>query len=149
MKSTKFTWAVALTALSAGRAMTLPYISRAGDGGAGDPPEAWLMPLLGDALIGVTAVAVAVLLVARQTPTVWTAAIAWNAVAAFDALAAYVIETTAPWPSFFMLEAVGRPMFFAAAAIHAAIIGLLMTDDVKQRFGVRTDVDARVAVDVS
>lgn len=43
-----------LTAMLIGRAMTLAFIHRAGGEGVGDPPAAWLMPLLGDAVIGVS-----------------------------------------------------------------------------------------------
>ena len=43
---------VALVLMASGWAMTLAFIARAGDGGPGDPPDAWLMPLVGDAFIG-------------------------------------------------------------------------------------------------
>ena len=133
----KFRIVVALTVMAAGRAMTIPYIGRAGDGGAGDPPEQWLMPLIGDAAVGVAAIAIAVLLVVRPSPVVWVSAVVWNAIAAFDALAAFVVDTTAPWGSFFMLEAFGRPMFFAAAALHVVLIALLSGRDMRDRFGVQ------------
>ena len=86
-----------LTLMAAGRAMTLAFIHRAGDGGPGDPPDAWLMPLLGDAAIGLTAIAIAWLVWNHRTPVVWLAAMIWNALAIFDALAAFVVETTVPW----------------------------------------------------
>ncbi len=127
--------AVALTALASGRAMTLAFIGRAGDGGAGDPPEAWLMPLLGDAVIGLAAIAVAVLLWKRPNPITWVVAVTWSAIGAFDALAAFVVDVTTPWPEFFMLEIFGRSMFFAAAAMHLVIIGLLTRPQVLARFG--------------
>jgi len=60
--------------------MTLAFIGRAGDGGAGDPPAAWLMPLLGDAVIGVVAVVVAVLAWKRPSPTTWVIAVVWSAI---------------------------------------------------------------------
>ncbi len=44
-----------LVLAASGRAMTLAFIGRAGDGGLGDPPAAWLMPLVGDAFIGLAA----------------------------------------------------------------------------------------------
>ena len=125
---------IALTAMASGRAMTLAYIGRAGDGGAGDPPDAWLMPLIGDAVIGLAAVAVALLLWKRRTPATWVVAVVWSAIGAFDAIAAYIVETSAPWPEFFMLELVGRTMFFAAAAMHVAIIYLLTRPDVLSEF---------------
>jgi len=115
--------------------MTLAFIGRAGDGGAGDPPEAWLMPLLGDAAIGLTAIVVAVLLWARPSPAIWVAAVAWSAIGAFDAVAAFVVDVTTPWPEFFMLEVFGRSMFFAAAAMHLVIIGLLTRPEVLSRVG--------------
>lgn len=127
--------ALALTALASGRAMTLAFIGRAGDGGTGDPPEAWLMPLLGDAAIGLTAIVVAVLLWTRPSPATWVTAVAWSAIGAFDALAAFVVDVTTPWPEFFMLEIFGRSMFFVAAAMHLVIIGLLTRPEVLARVG--------------
>lgn len=128
--------AVALTVMAIGRAMTLAFIGRAGGDGVGDPPEAWLMPLVGDAVIGLAAIAVAVLLWQRPTPTVWLLAVVWSAIGAFDAIAAFIVEVSTPWPDFFMLEIFGRSMFFAAAAMHLIIIALLAQRDVLARFGV-------------
>ena len=138
MKSSdmKFRVLMVLVLMASGRAMTLAFIGRAGDGGAGDPPEAWLMPLIGDAFIGVAALAVAWLLWKSPSRTTWLIAIVWSALGAFDALAAFIVETSAPWPEFFMLELVGRPMFFAAAAMHALIIYLLVSPEVEERLGV-------------
>ena len=116
--------------MASGRAMTLAFITRAGDGGPGDPPEPWLMPLIGDAVIGVAALAVAYVLWKRPQPGSWLIAVVWSSLAAFDALAAYLVDLASPWPDFFMLEVFGRAMFFAAAAMHVVIIGLLLRDDV-------------------
>lgn len=126
--------ALALTAMSAGRAMTLAWVHRAGDGGAGDPPAAWLMPLLGDGAVGLSALAIAYLLWRRPTPLVWGAALAWSGIAAFDAVAAFLVDVQSPWPEFFMLEIFGRPMFFAAAAMHVGIIWLLARPDARRWF---------------
>ena len=141
----RFKLVVALTLMAAGRAMTLAFVGRAGDGGPGDPPEAWLMPLLGDAVIGVAAIGVAALLLLRPTPTTWVIAVAWSAIGAFDALAAYVVEVTTPWPEFFMLEWFGRSMFFAAAAMHVFIVWLLTRPDVRSRFGHPGELAAAVS----
>lgn len=127
---------IALTVMAAGRAMTLPFIGRAGDGGVGDPPKAWLMPLIGDAAIGIAAIAVVLLIWQRPNPTTWLIAVAWTAIGAFDALAAFIVETTAPWPEFFMLEIFGRSMFFAAAAMHGLLLFLLTRPEVVAHFGV-------------
>lgn len=135
-----------LTLMAAGRAMTLAFIARAGDGGPGDPPEAWLMPLIGDAFVGLTAVAVAGLLWKRRTPTTWLLALVWSAIGMFDAIAAFIIETSAPWPDFFMLELFGRSMFFAAAGLHLVIIYLLLRPDVLADYDLerpRRPVEAR------
>lgn len=127
--------AIALTFMAAGRAMTIPFIGRAGGGEAGDPPDAWLMPLLADAAIGVSAFVVAVLLWKRPSPAVWVGAVAWSAIGAFDAIAAYIVDLRTPWPDFFMLELFGRPMFFAAAAMHGIIIFLLSRSSTRAEFG--------------
>lgn len=129
---------LALVVMSAGRAMTLGWIGRAGDGGPGDPPAAWLMPLVGDAAVGLSALVVAYLLWARRSPTAWAVAIAWSAVAAFDALAALLVDLQTPWPDFFMLELFGRSMFVMAAAMHLVIIGLLFTPQLRAQMGVAT-----------
>ena len=134
MESRKFIVVVVLTGMAIGRAMTLAFICRAGDGGAGDPPLAWRMPLIGDALIGLSAVVILGLLLTRRTPGVWTAAVVWTVVAAFDALAAFIVETSAPWPEFFMIEIFGRSMFFAAIGMHLAILGLLLDAEVRKGF---------------
>ena len=126
---------IALTVLAAGRAMTLAFIGRAGDGGAGDPPEAWLMPLVGDAVIGVAAIAVALLLWKRPNPVSWVIAVVWSAIGVFDALAAFLVHTSNPWPEFFMVKIFGSSMFFAASILHVAIIYLLTRSEVLARFG--------------
>ena len=43
-----------LTLMLSGRAMTLAFLHRAGGEAPGDPPIAWFMPLLGDAIVGLT-----------------------------------------------------------------------------------------------
>lgn len=134
MESRKLIGLLVLTGMAIGRAMTLAFIWRAGDGGAGDPPLAWRMPLIGDAIIGISAVVILCLLLTRRTPGVWTAAVVWTVVAAFDALAAFIVETTAPWPDFFMIEIFGRSMFFAAIAMHLVILALLLDAEVRTRF---------------
>ncbi|MGH1488890.1 MAG: hypothetical protein ACRBK7_05755 [Acidimicrobiales bacterium] len=130
---------LALTVMAAGRAMTLPFIGRAGDGGPGDPPDAWLMPLIGDAAIGLAAVIVALLVWKRPSPAVWIGAIVWSAIGAFDAIAAFIVDVSTPWPEFFMLELFGRSMFFAAAAMHGVIIYLLVKQSTRAEFGIATD----------
>lgn len=126
---------MALIAMASGRAMTLAFIDRAGDGGPGDPPAAWLMPLVGDAAIGLAAIVVLLLVWKRPTPTTWVLAVVWSAIGSFDALAAFLVHTTAPWPEFFMIELFGSTMFFAAAGMHLAIIYLLGRADGRARFG--------------
>jgi len=109
----------------AGRAMTLAFIHRVGGSSLGDPPEAWLMPLLGDAVIGVSAIVIAFLILNRKGLAVWTLVIVWNSVAIWDALSAFVINTTNPWPEFFMLKMVGPAMFFIASLMHLTAIILV------------------------
>ena len=133
-KSTKL--ALVLILMASGRAMTLAFISRAGDGGPGDPPDAWLMPLVGDAAIGLAALVIAALIWRRRSIATWVAAITWSAIGAFDALAAYLVDVQTPWPDFFMLEVFGRSMFFAATALHIAIIVLLAQPETRAEFGV-------------
>lgn len=113
-----------LTLLLSGRAMTIPFIARAGGGMPGDPPVAWTMPVIGDAIIGITALWVGFLLMRRSGLWVWTTVIVWNVVAIWDALSAFVIHLTNPWPEFFMMQLVGWPMFFAASAMHLMVIVL-------------------------
>lgn len=122
---------LALPLLLSGRAMTVPFIHTAGRGLQGDPPAAWLMPLIGDAVIGVSALWIAWLLSRRSGLWVWVSVIAWNVVAIWDALAAWIVQTTAPWPEFFMLRAVGTPMFLAASLMHATIIVLAARPEVR------------------
>lgn len=113
-----------LTLMLSGRAMTLAFIQRAGGALQGDPPAAWLMPLIGDAVIGVSALWIAYIILKKQGLWVWTSIVVWNALAIWDALSAYIVNISNPWPEFFMLQAVGSSMFFAASAMHLAIIFL-------------------------
>ena len=96
-----------LTLLLSGRAMTLAFIHRAGGTMPGDPPAAWLMPLIGDAVIGISALWIAFLIVKKTGLWVWTVIVVWNSLAIWDALSAYIIHTTNPWPDFFMIK-IGR-----------------------------------------
>jgi hypothetical protein len=93
------------------------------------------MPLLGDAFVGLAAVLVVVLLLKRPFPAAWLIAVVWSALAILDALAAFVVETTAPWPEFFMIEVFGRSMFFAAIAMHIVILVLLLRPDHRSQLG--------------
>ncbi len=138
---------IALTLMLSGRAMTLLYITRAGGSSPGDPPAAWLMPLVGDAVIGVGALYVAYLVWRRAGVFAWTMVLVWNAVAIWDALSAFLIHQTVPWPSFFMLKALGPSMFFAASAMHGLCIYLMCRRDVRQRFwaGATPTGDSRIA----
>ena len=128
-----------LTLILVGRAMTLAYIHRAGGLGVGDPPAAWLMPLLGDAIIGLSGLVMIYLIVSRKGLFVWTAVIVWNALAIWDALSAFVIHLTNPWSDFFMIEIFGPFMFFAASAMHLAIIYLVTRNTLKHEL-IKSDV---------
>lgn len=122
-----------LTLMLSGRAMTLAFIHRVGGTMSGDPPVAWLMPLVGDAVIGISALWIAYLIWKKTGLWVWAAIIVWNSLAIWDALSAYIIHTTNPWPEFFMINLVGSSMFFAASAMHLAIIIIACRPDVRER----------------
>jgi len=117
---------VILTLLLSGRAMTLLFIHRAGGLMPGDPPIAWLMPLIGDAVIGV-------FILKKTGLWVWTTIITWNALAIWDALSAFIIHLTNPWPEFFMIQLLGPSMFFAASFMHLVIIILVCQPDERNR----------------
>ena len=123
-----------LTFLLSGRAMTLAFLTRVGGTNMGDPPQAWLMPLIGDALIGITALLLLYLMLRHRGLWVWTAIIVWNVVAIWDALSAYLISLTNPWPEFFMIRFFGPAMFFAASAMHLLIIILAMRREIRTYF---------------
>lgn len=132
--NTKHRLLLFLTLMLSGRAMTLAFISRVGGFGAGDPPAAWLMPLIGDALIGISAIIIAYLIWKGVGLFAWTAVIAWNAIAIWDALAAFLIHQTVPWSSFFMIQAFGPSMFFVTALIHLFCIFLIAQPEVRHHF---------------
>lgn len=125
----------ALTLVMAGRAMTLAFVFDAGGPSAGDPPAAWLMPLMGDAVIGVTAPVVAYLVVRGRGLAVWTSIVGWNVAGLWDALSAFSVHISVPWPEFFMIRALGSSMFFAAAAMHAVMIGLASRASFRRSLG--------------
>ena len=125
---------ILLTCMLSGRAMTLGFIGQAGGVELGDPPAVWLMPLLGDALIGMTALVMVFLLLKKTGLMAWTVLVVWNVVAIWDAMSAYLIHLSAPWPSFFMLQLFGPAMFFAAAAMHGICLCLLCSAGGRQRY---------------
>ena len=123
-----------LTLMLAGRMMTLAFIHRAGGEAWGDPPLVWLMPLIGDAVVGLSGLVVAWLIARHVGLWVWTVIIAWNVVGIWDALSAFVISLTAPWPEFFMLQIFGASMFFVASAMHGVLIWLATRAEVRAHF---------------
>lgn len=125
---------LALTLMLSGRAMTLAYLHRVGGPDGGDPPQAWLMPLVGDAVIGLSALCVAYLIWKRQGLWVWLSVIVWNAIAIWDALAAFIVSLSNPWPEFVMLAIFGPSMFFAASAMHVVLIVLICQPDAREEF---------------
>ena len=120
-----------LTLMLTGRAMTLAFIHRAGGDAIGDPPLVWLMPLIGDAVVGLSGLVVAYLIWTRRGLAVWTAIVVWNAIAIWDAMSAFVIHLTAPWPEFFMVQMFGSSMFFMASAVHLVILVLILRDPLR------------------
>ena len=132
-----------LTLMLSGRMMTLAFIHRAGGDGAGDPPIAWLMPLIGDAVIGLSGLLVAWAILKARGLWVWTVIVIWNAVAIWDALSAYIISRTNPWPEFFMIQMMGSAMFFAAAALHLVILWLAVEASGRRMFLTPTEQGAR------
>ena len=125
---------LAITLMLAGRAMTLAFLGDVGSGEAGAPPDAWLTPLVGDAVIGVSAVAMLGLLVKGRGLAAWTGLVVWNALGIWDALAAWLVHTSNPWPEFFMVEIFGWTMFVAASAMHGVALGLLTTTATRSQF---------------
>ena len=125
---------VVLTLMLAGRAMTLAFIGEAGSAVQGAAPSAWLMPLIGDAVIGVSALWIAYLIMRKTGLWVWTTIIVWNALAIWDALSAFIIHTTNPWPEFFMIQTFGISMFFMASAMHLIILILAWQPKMKDHF---------------
>lgn len=123
-----------LTLMLSGRMMTLAFIHRAGRGLEGDPPISWLMPLIGDAVIGISGLLVAYLLARRSGLWVWATALVWNALGIWDAMSAYIVHLTTPWPTFFMVEIFGGSMFFMASAMHLALIYLLFRGDLREEY---------------
>lgn len=120
----------------AGRAMTLAFIFRAGGDEPGDPPIGWLLPLLGDAVVGLAALPVAYLVWSGRGMWAWTAIVVWNVVAIWDAMSAFVVHLTVPWPTFFMLEIFGPSMFFAATLMHLLCVVLITRPAVRAEMGV-------------
>ena len=123
-----------LSLMMAPRLMTLAFIGRAGGGGAGDPPAAWLMPLIGDAVIGFTALLATYAVLKLRGLAIWAALLIWNALGAWDALAAFVVAQSNPWPDFFMLQIFGNSMFFGTATLHVILIYLLCRDPARRHF---------------
>lgn len=120
-----------LTLLLTGRAMTLAFIHRAGGGGVGDPPIAWLMPLIGDSVVSLSGLVIAYLIWTRRGLITWTLVVVWNAIAIWDAMSAYIVHLTVPWPEFFMVQLFGSSMFFMASAMHLVILNMAVRDPLR------------------
>lgn len=123
-----------LTLILSGRAMTLAFVANAGSGKLGAPPSAWLMPLVGDAVVGLSALVIAYLIVRGRDLGAWTAIVVWNVVGIWDALSAYLVHLSVPWNEFFMIRAFGSSMFFAASAMHLIILWLITRGEVRDHF---------------
>ena len=123
-----------VTLLLSGRAMTLAYIGNAGSGAAGDPPAAWLMPLVGDAVIGLSAFVIAYVVVRGQGLAAWTSIVAWNLIGIWDALSAFLVHRSVPWPEFFMIELFGSSMFFAASTMHLLNLWLITRSNLRHHY---------------
>lgn len=100
----------------------------------GDPPTAWLMPLVGDAVIGIAGLFIVFLVLKKTGLWVWTTIIVWNSLAIWDALSAFIIHNTKPWPEFFIVQMLGSSMFFATSAMHLAIIFLMSQPELRTRY---------------
>ncbi|MCL1593288.1 MAG: hypothetical protein M3132_02910 [Actinomycetia bacterium] len=131
---TQRTILLVITAMLSGRAMTLAFIGDAGSGAVGDPPAAWLMPLVGDAVIGLGAFVVAYLIVRGQGLGAWTVIVVWNSIGVWDAFAAFLIHRSVPWPEFFMIELFGSSMFLAAGLMHIANLYLISREPVRNHY---------------
>jgi len=123
-----------ITMLLSGRAMTMAFIADAGSGVAGDPPAAWLMPLVGDALIGLSALAIGYLIVRGRGLAAWVAIVVWNVIGIWDALSAFLVNESTPWPEFFMIEVFGASMFFAASAMHLVNLSLITHRELRNHY---------------
>lgn len=115
------------TLMLSGRAMTIAFIPKIGGGQIGDPPMAWAMPLIGDALIGVSGLLMFVLILKSTSGRSWTTLVVWNCIGIWDALSAFTISQTNPWPDFFMLKIFGHSMFFIACSMHVLNLWILST----------------------
>lgn len=131
---TQRTILLVITLMLSGRAMTVAFIGDAGSGVAGDPPAAWLMPLVGDAVIGLGAPVIAYLVVRGRGLAAWTTIITWNVIGIWDALSAYLISESEPWPEFFMIEVFGASMFFAAGAMHLVNLYLITRRELRNYY---------------
>lgn len=131
---TRRTVLLIITLMLSGRAMTLAFVADAGSGIAGDPPAAWLTPLVGDAVIGLSALGIAYLVVRGRGLGAWAAIVIWNFIGIWDALSAFLINQSTPWPEFFMIEVFGPSMFFAAGAMHVANIYLVTHRELRDHY---------------
>jgi hypothetical protein len=123
----------AVTLMLSGRAMTIVFIGDVGCG-VGDPPSAWLMPLVGDAVIGVTSLIISYLIARGSGLGAWTAIAVWNAIGIWDALSAFLVHQSVPWPDFFMVELFGSWMFLAAVALHLLCLWLVTRRGVREYY---------------
>ena len=94
-------------------------------------PESWFVPLLGDGLVGIARIVIAILLWRRQTAGVWLAAVVFHSVALWDLATSVINAIREPWDTNAFADAVW--FFFGFAfLISVASFYLLSRRDVRR-----------------
>ena len=96
----------------------------------GGAPESWFVPLLGDGIVGVAAITMAIVLWRRQTAGVWLAAVIVHTIALWDLVMSVVNNIREPWDTNEFADAIW--FFFGfALIISVASFYLLSRRDVR------------------
>jgi len=99
-------------------------------------PESWFIPFLGDGLVGISAIAIAIFLWRRSTFGVWLAAVIFHSIALFDTAMAGANIIRQPWDANPLGDIIGLGFGFIIL-VSVVSLYLLSRGDVRRYYGVQ------------
>ncbi len=121
---------IILTAVMTFRVFAIMFLPEAASG-PGSPLVSWFIPILGDAIIGITAPIVAVVLWKWNTLGAWTLAVVWQTLAIWDSATAAALEVIAGGGPF---EGAGVGPFIAVTLVGLVNLYLLSLPSVRHYY---------------
>ena len=126
---------IILTALFVSRVVGFFLLASVGELPDG-APESWFIPFLGDGLIGISAIVIAIFLWRRSTFGVWLGAVIFHSIALFDTVMAGVNNIREPWDASPLGDMIGLGFGFLIL-VSVVSLYLLSRADVRRYYGVQ------------